>query len=95
MICNGLIFGSGHGIIQMNFIVNMEFAVYNKKVGGEISMCKMLEDMRNEASKQTTKDNARRLLKLGKIKVEEIAECFPDLSDSDIKEIETEVMQLA
>jgi len=41
------------------------------------------------------KDNARRLLKLGKIKVDEIAECFPDLSENDVKELETEVMQLA
>ncbi|MCM1468377.1 MAG: hypothetical protein NC086_09530 [Alistipes sp.] len=62
-------------------------------------MCKIMEDMRNEAAreatKKTTKDNARRLLKLGKIKVHEISECFPDLSDSDIKELESEVMQLA
>ncbi|MCH5264688.1 MAG: hypothetical protein J1F02_02230 [Lachnospiraceae bacterium] len=46
--------------------------------------------MRNE----TTKNNARRLLKLGKIKVEEISECLPELSADDIKEFETEVMQL-
>lgn len=58
-------------------------------------MCKILEDMRNEAAEKTTKENARRLLKLGKIKVDEISECFPDLSDDDVKELETEVMQLA
>lgn len=54
-------------------------------------MCKILEDMRNEA----TKDIVLRLLKLGKIKVEEIPECFPELSADAIKELETEVMQLA
>ncbi|MCM1123098.1 MAG: hypothetical protein NC416_10985, partial [Eubacterium sp.] len=74
---------------------------------GVAAMCKMMEDMRNEAAKEaakeaareatkrTTKDNARRLLKLGKIKVDEIAECFPDLSDGDVKELESEAMQLA
>ncbi len=54
-----------------------------------------MEDMRNEAAKRTTKDNARRLLRLGKIKVNEISECFPDLSENDIRELEAEVMQLA
>lgn len=62
-------------------------------------MCKIMEDMRieaaREAMKKTTKDNARRLLKLGKIEVNEIAECFPDLSDGDIKELESETVQLA
>ena len=48
-----------------------------------------------EAEQKTTKDNARRLLKLGKIKVNEILECFPDLSENDVRELETEVMQLA
>ena len=44
---------------------------------------------------EETKENARRLLKLGKIKIDEVSYCFPDLMDSDIKELETEVMQLA
>ena len=59
---------------------------------GVASMCKIMEDMRNEAAKATTKDNARRLLKLGKIKADELSECFPDLSDSDVKELKAEVM---
>ncbi len=44
---------------------------------------------------EETKENARRLLKLGKIKIDEISECFPDLTDDDVKELEAEVMQLA
>ncbi len=55
--------------------------------------------MRNEAAREavrkTTKENARRLLKLGKIKIDEVSECFPDLLDSDVKELEAEVIQLA
>ncbi len=66
---------------------------------GVAAMCKIMEDMRNEAAREaarkTTKENARRLLKLGKIKIDEISDCFPDLLDSDIKELEAEMMQLA
>ena len=71
---------------------------FKKNEEGVAFMCKMMEDMRNEAAREavrkTTKENARRLLKLGKIKVDEISECFPDLSDSDVKELEVEIMQL-
>ena len=44
---------------------------------------------------EETKENARRLLKLGKIKIDEVSDCFPNLLDSDIKELEAEIMQLA
>lgn len=44
---------------------------------------------------EETKENARRLLKLGKIRIDEVSDCFPDLLDSDIKELEAEIMQLA
>ncbi|WP_289285990.1 hypothetical protein [Parablautia intestinalis] len=42
-----------------------------------------------------TKENARRLLKLGKITIDEVSVCFPNLLDSDIKELAAGVMQLA
>lgn len=81
---------------DMNYDVLAGKARYFKQdEKGVAAMCKMMEDMRNEAAKKTTKDNARRLLKLGKIKIDEISECFPSLSDSDVKELEAEVMQLA
>ena len=81
---------------DMNFEALAKKARYFKQdEKGVATMCKIMEDMRNEAAKKTTKDNARRLLKLGKIKVDEISECFPDLSDSDVKELEAEIMQLA
>ncbi|MCX4352671.1 MAG: hypothetical protein OSJ60_13685 [Lachnospiraceae bacterium] len=81
---------------DMNYDVLAWKARYFKQdEKGVAAMCKMMEDMRNEAAKKTTKDNARRLLKLGKIKIDELSECFPSLSDSDVKELEAEVMQLA
>ncbi|MCM1058117.1 MAG: hypothetical protein NC517_10995, partial [Firmicutes bacterium] len=54
-----------------------------------------IKSERYEEAQKTTKDNARRLLKLGKIKVNEISECFPDLPENDVRELETEAMQLA
>lgn len=81
---------------DMNYEVLARKARYFKQdEKGVATMCKIMEDMRNEAVKKTTKDNARRLLKLGKIKVNEISECFPDLSDSDVRELEAEIIQLA
>ena len=66
---------------------------------GVATMCKIMEDMRNEAAREavrkTIKENARRLLKSGKIRINEVSDCFPDLLDSDVKELEAEVMQLA
>ncbi|MCM1541921.1 MAG: hypothetical protein NC121_11755 [Blautia sp.] len=81
---------------DMNYEALAKKARYFKQdEKGVKAMCKMPEDMRDEAVKGAAKENARRLLKLGKIKVNEILECFPDLSENDIKELETEVMQLA
>lgn len=77
---------------DMNYEALAKRARYFKQdEKGVATMCKIMEEMRIE----TTKENARRLLKLGKIKVDEISECFPDLSGSDVKELEAEVMQLA
>ncbi|MCM1101523.1 MAG: hypothetical protein NC079_08470 [Clostridium sp.] len=81
---------------DMNYEALAQKARYFKQdEKGVNAMCKMMEDMRNEAAKRATKDNARRLLKLGKIKVDEISECFPDLSENDVRELETEAMRLA
>jgi hypothetical protein len=48
-----------------------------------------------ETARETAKDTARRLIKKGKMSLEEIADCIPTLSMDDLKEIEAEVMQLA
>ena len=85
---------------DMNYEALAKKARYFKQdEKGVATMCKIMEDMRNEAAREavrkTTKENAHRLLKLGKIKIDEVSDCFPDLLDSDIKELETEIMQLA
>ena len=43
---------------------------------------------------EETKENALRLLKLGKISIDEVSDCFPDLLESDIKELEAEILQM-
>ena len=81
---------------DMNYETLAKKARYFKQdEKGVAAMCKIMEDMRNEAAREATKENARRLLKLGKIKIDEVSDCFPDLLDSDLKELEVEIMQLA
>ncbi len=66
---------------------------------GVVAMCKMMEDMRNEAAQQASqnkaKEKAKLMLRNGKISLDEMPIFFPELSDEDIKELEAEVMQLA
>ena len=58
-------------------------------------MCKIMEDMRNEAAFNTARETAERLIKKGKKTLDEIADCVPLLSIDELKEIEMKVMQLA
>ena len=56
-------------------------------------MFKILEDMRNEAVQDKAKKTAVRLIKLGKMTLEEIAEAT-ELSLDIVKELESKSMQL-
>ena len=62
-------------------------------------MCKIMEDMRNEAAKKAVFDSARetakRMIKDGEMSLEKIARYVPTLSMEELKEIEAEVLQLA
>ena len=58
-------------------------------------MCKMLEDMRNEAAHDKVKEIAILMLKNGKISFDEISVFFSELSDEEIEEIKSKIMQLA
>ena len=70
---------------------------------GVATMCKIMEDMRNEAAREAAqkaelknaRETAMRMIKKGKMSLEEIAEYIPLLSFEELKEIEAEVMQLA
>ena len=58
-------------------------------------MCKIMEDMRNEAALNNARETAERLIKKRKMTLEEIAECIPLLSIDELRKIEVEVMRSA
>ena len=85
---------------DMNFEALAKRARYFKQdEKGVATMCKIMEDMRNEAAKNAVLDSARetaeRLIKKRKMSLEEIADYVPALSLDDLKELEAEVMHLA
>ena len=58
-------------------------------------MCKIMEDMRNEAALDNARETVRRMIKDGELSLEKIARYVLELSMEELKEIEAEVMQLA
>ena len=89
---------------DMNYEALAKKARYFKQdEKGVAVMCKIMEDMRNEAAREaaqkaelkSAKETAERLIKKGKMTLEEIAECVPLLSLDELREIEMKVMQLA
>ncbi|MCM1537463.1 MAG: hypothetical protein NC254_03595 [bacterium] len=58
---------------------------------GVAAMCKMMEDMRNEAVKSKAREKAMLMYKDGKLTLTEIPIYFQELSKEDIKEIELTV----
>ena len=57
-------------------------------------MCKIMEDMRNEAELNKAKRMAIRMIKAGKMSLEDIAD-YTELSLNTIKELANQSMQLA
>ncbi len=72
---------------------------YKQDEKGVAVMCKIMEDMRKEAAQKaelnTARETAERLIKKGKMTLEEIAECVPLITLDELREIEMRVMQLA
>lgn len=74
---------------DMNYEALAKKARYFKQdKEGVATMCKLLEDMRNEVLLDSAKDTARRMMKTGKLSLEEIANCLPILSMEELKELE-------
>lgn len=53
------------------------------------------KDVEDSTARETARETAKRLIKKGKMTLEEIADCVPALSFEEIKELEAEVMQLS
>ena len=82
---------------DMNYEALAKKARYFKQdEKGVATMCKIMEDMRNEAAREaaqkaelkSARETAERLIKKGKMTLEEIAECVPLLSLDELREIE-------
>ncbi len=71
---------------------------YKKEKEGVAAMCKMMEDMRNEAAREAAQNKAKkmaiRMIKAGKMSLEDIAD-YTELSLETIKELASQSMQLA
>lgn len=88
---------------DMNYEALAKKARYFKQdEKGVATLCKIMEDMRNEAAREaaqkaelkSAREIATRMIKKDKMSLEEIAEYIPLLSYEELKEIETEIMQL-
>ncbi len=80
---------------DMNFEALAQKARYFKQdEKGVAAMCKMLEDMRNEAALDYAKETAKKMIKDGEMPLEKISH-YVSLSMDELKELEAEVMQLA
>lgn len=80
---------------DMNYETLAEKARYFKQdEKGVAVMCKIMENMRNEAVQNKAKKTAVHLIKSGKMSLEEIAEAT-ELSLDTVKELENQSMQLA
>lgn len=85
---------------NMNYEALAKKARYFKQdEKGVATMCKIMEDMRNEAARKAALDNAketaRRMIQDGELSLEKIARYVPSLSIAELKELEAEVMHLA
>ncbi len=58
-------------------------------------MKSFIKSERYEAAQESARETAKRMIKKGKMSLEEIADYVPILSLEELKELEAEVMQLA
>ncbi len=54
-----------------------------------------IKSERYEAVQESARETAKKLIKKGKMSLDEIADCVPSLSLDELRELEAEVMQLA
>jgi hypothetical protein len=80
---------------DMNYEALAKKARYFKQdEKGVATMCKIMEDMRNEAELNKAEGIAIRMIKAGKNSLEDIAD-YTELPLETVKELESQIMQLA
>ena len=85
---------------DMNYEALAKQARYFKQdEKGVAAMCKIMEDMRNEAARKaelkSARETAERMIKDREISLEKIAYYVPSLTMDELRELEAEVVQLA
>ena len=79
---------------DMNYEALAKKARYFKQdEKGVATMCKIMEDMRNETALRNAQEIAIRMIKAGKMPLQEIAD-YTELSLDTVKELESQTMQL-
>ena len=87
---------------DMNYEALADRAMYYKKnEKGVAAMCKIMEDMRNEAAREAAREAeqkkakkmAIRMIKAGKMSLDDISD-YTELSLEELKKLEAEIMQL-
>ena len=80
---------------DMNFEALAKRARYFKQdEKGVATMCKIMEDMRNETALRNAKEIAIRMIKAGKMSLQDIAD-YTELSLETVKELESQTVQFA
>jgi len=80
---------------DMNYEALAKKARYFKQdEKGVATMCKIMEDMRNETALRNAKEIAIRMIKADKMSLQDIAD-YTELSLETVKELESQTMQLA
>jgi hypothetical protein len=80
---------------DMNYEALAKKARYFKQdEKGVATMCKIMEDMRNETALNNSKEIAIRMIEAGKNSLEDIAD-YTELPLETVKELESQIMQLA
>lgn len=53
------------------------------------------KDIDDNVTRREARETAERMIKMGKLSLDEIALCVPSLSMDELKKLETEVLQMA
>lgn len=70
-----------------------EYIEYEKYHAAKEAAEEAAKKAAQEATKKATKENAVKMIKAGKLSIEDIPQFFTSLTPEDIKEIENELMQ--
>jgi predicted RNA binding protein with dsRBD fold (UPF0201 family) len=81
--------------IMMNLFDEEQIQMIYAKDMAREAVEKNTREVTREVTRKNAIETAERMIKKGKMSLDEIADCIPALSMEELKEIEAEVMQLS